>query len=242
VRAKDSDGSPDFPLLFSHPQGTRLRVLARIYLALAAGLSLFLIGAAAIQFPSGLDPAPTEWALAVVVVGLVWIAALSTLGRARRTVVRLQLWPRSHLVVIHTPGVVGPGVNLVSTHEFGDPSRPDQVRGDPLGRSPGMSGEIRIRLKSGTSLYFDPVGAAFPCGREAWIDFLVRRTYPAPDLARPAEPLERWPDRREPSGPKFPVDRIVGALETANLEAARLDIIESVMERRQQQRIGKLDV
>jgi hypothetical protein len=51
----------------------------------------------------------------------------------------------------------------------------------------------------------------------------------------------RGRDGREAASPKFPVDRVVGALEAANLEAARLDISESVVERRQQQRIGKLN-
>lgn len=244
MRATTSLSSLDYPLLFTRPHGARTRWLARITLGLAVALTAAVAGLIWIQQPSGLDPSPLKWAVCALGVGLAWIAAFSAFRHARRSVVRMQLWPRSHLVVIHTPGIWSPIVSLVPTKEFGDPARAGTVLHNPFLPSSHDGRAVRVRLNSGASLFFDPSHGEFPCGRDALVAFLHERAYPlaaeAPSL--PPGGSARGGDRREPAGPKFPVDRVVGALETVNLETARLNLFESVVERRQQQRVGKLNV
>lgn len=237
--ATASPASLDYPLLFSSPRGPRTRWIAQLYLGLAVSLTLAVIGLILAQQPHGLDPSPAKWLICALGLGVAWTAAGSSLVRARRLVVRLQLWPRSHLVVVHTPGIWSSQVSLRPITEFGTPNRPGPTPRDLFLPSRDEGALIRIRLNSGATLYFDPLAGEYPCGRQALVAFLLDRALPESVLppAAGASPRER--DRREPAGPKFPVNRVVGALETANLEAARLDILESVVERRQQQRVGK---
>lgn len=242
MRATAPTASLDYPLLFTRPHGARTRWIARITLGLAVILTAGVAGLIWVQQPAGLDPAPLKWAVCALGLGLAWMAAGSTLARARRSVVRMQLWPRSNLVVVHTPGIWSPHVALIPCAEFGDPARAGSYRPDPFLAAAGEGGAVRVRLNSGATLLFDPAGGEFPFGRDALVAFLHERAYPIEIPFRTSDASARGNDGRETAGPKFPVDRVVGALETANLEAARLDIIESVMERRQQQRVGKLHV
>jgi hypothetical protein len=142
---------------------------------------------------------------------------------------------------VHTAGLWTGRVVLFPVTEIGDPAVRDVFPTDAFLPAGGNGRVVRIRLQGGVTLLFDPMAAEFPCGRQALVAFLRQRTFPeAPAAATPAVSA-RGRDGREVASPKFPVDRVVGALESANLEAARLDIIESVVERRQQQRIGKLN-
>lgn len=241
MSATASPASLDYPLLFASPKGPHLRWIARLSLALAVALTLAVVSLILAQRPLGLDPSPLKWLVCAAALGLVWTAAGSALLRARRGVTRLQLWPRSNLAVVHTAGLWSGRVALVPVKEIGDPARTGVPPRDLFLPSGTEGSVVRIRLNSGGTLLFDPVAAEFPCGRHALVAFLNRRAYPDETFTAPSEASVRGRDRREATGPKFPVDRVVGALETANLEAARLDILESVMERRQQQRIGKLN-
>lgn len=234
----DDRSDPAYPLLYLSERGLALRLLARIFLLLAVAATAALT-VVALGRPFGdLNPSLAVWALPALALAIVWTAAASTLLRARRTVIRLQLWPRSHLAVVHTPGVWAPRIDLLPAGEFGEPgpTAGRRIRGFDPAAGPGS---VRVRLKSGRVLLFDPEGR-LPAGPEALEAFLRWRTYPdAGGADDAAAGSARRGYGRETSAPKFPVDRVVGALEAADLEAARLDIIESVVKRRQQQRIGK---
>lgn len=105
MRATASPASLDYPLLFASPRGPHLRWIARLTLALALGLTLAVISLALVPRARGSETEPLVWLASVLLLGLVWTAAGSSVRRAYRGVIRLQLWPRSHLFVVHTPGL-----------------------------------------------------------------------------------------------------------------------------------------
>lgn len=241
MRATASPASLDYPLLFASPRGPHLRWIARLTLALALGLTLAVISLALGLRTRGSDLPPPVWIGSLLLLGLVWTAAGSSVRRARQGVIRLQLWPRSHLFVVHTPGLWTGRVALFPVTEIGGPARAGALPPDLFLPAGGGRGGVRIRLQGGGTLLFDPIGAEYPCGRPALVAFLGQGTFPEAAAGPVSAVSARGRDGREAPGPKFPVDRVVGALESANLEAARLDILESVVERRQQQRIGKFN-
>lgn len=141
----------DHPVLFSHPGGARVRLMARFAIGLSAVVLTTLIAAIIWRLRESGQHAVTlpliAGASAIVVVSTLLLH--ETCSFALQFVTHFEIWPQSHLAVVRTAGIGLDRLQLVPWTDF---PRPPPRTGAPRG---GRETLWRQRLKSGRRLIFD---------------------------------------------------------------------------------------
>lgn len=158
------------PVLYRHAGGHRVRRMAWSALAIAGAGLLASIGAwmLQVQVRGWTDWMP--WAALLALLGALGIFVGAVCTFCRRFVVHLEVWPRSHLVLVRTAGVWGESLRLLPWHAFGANATADGPARDPY---------LRVRLRNGARLILDRASGEAPCGWTTLRAFLQPGTSPA---------------------------------------------------------------
>lgn len=171
--ATSSEPITDHLVLFRSSRGPQMRRLAGFGIVVALLMMAALGRLLTHHVTVAEDLAGRHWWLAGGALGAATLFGVAASRLARRFVVHLEIWPRSHLAVIKTAGIRRERINMVAWHELST-GQVMSVRG-PADLETGL----RIRLRSGRMLMLDLHGSDTPHGITAVHRLLDKCSLPA---------------------------------------------------------------
>ena len=177
--------SSDQTVLFRHPGGARVRLMARS--AGTVGLLVAVTAAATVMRAASLHGLTQLSRTSLMVAGGIGLCGVAfawlSCRFSRRFVTHLEIWPRSNLALVRSAGCWREKLRLIGWNEFRTSQAVHRsTRGDPL---------LWVQLRSGRRLAFDLERGEAPNGWVALHRFLEKCSVPEPVVPAPLGVAEK---------------------------------------------------